>query len=156
MSLQRNTERGGGLFVEYIGEYDEDVLADVVATSPVRGVLTPRRSLTEFDRLVEGDGDRRREEERFGDRDFLDDDDVKGGVDDDERGDLERSRDSANLRVARSRRTWTSLADTTDLGNSNKPIILPTSSCWRRRSLLASYSIFDSDLCEDFERDGEG
>ena len=117
------------MFVEYIGEYDEDVLADVVATSPVRGALTPRRSLADLDRLVEGDGDRRREEERFGDRDFLDDDDVKGGVDDDERGDLERSRDSANLRVARSRRTWTSLADTTDLGNSNKPIILPTSSC---------------------------
>ena len=74
-SWQRYTDRGGGLSVEYIGENDEDVPAVVVATPPAKGVLAPRRSFIDVDRLVEGDGDRRREdEERIGDRDFRDDD----------------------------------------------------------------------------------
>ena len=49
----------------------------------------------------------------------------------------------------------TTLDGTIDLGKSNKLIILPNSSCCRRRLLLDSYSIFELDLEEEFDRDEE-
>ena len=49
----------------------------------------------------------------------------------------------------------TTLDGTIDLGKSNKLIILPNSSCCRRRFLLDSYSIFEVDFEEEFDRDEE-
>ena len=79
MSTQRKFDCGGGLATEYIREEDEfpatrDSLEPEVETEVEPEVelgvfdLMPRRSFTDPDRLVDGEGERRREEEGIGER----------------------------------------------------------------------------------------
>ena len=68
MSTQRKLERGGGLAAENIREEEDVFVATRPLAEPEVFGLTPRRSFTEPDRLVDGEGERRREEEGIGER----------------------------------------------------------------------------------------
>ena len=67
-STQRKLDWGGGLAIEYIREDDEEFPATRALDETEVFDFTPRRSFIEPERLVDGEGERRREEEGIGER----------------------------------------------------------------------------------------